>query len=73
MAGGLEFNLRSLQPLARYPADSLFVEGYLTTPGDPAGSAWKMIEDLGFEVVVDQPEGVGTTRAETREAYILGQ
>ena len=50
VAGGREFNLRSLQALAIYPADSLFVGGYLTTPGMPAPEAWKMIEDLGFEV-----------------------
>jgi biotin synthase len=50
VAGGREFNLRSLQALALYPADSLFVGGYLTTPGMPAPEAWKMIEDLGFEV-----------------------
>ncbi|WP_447977608.1 biotin synthase BioB [Candidatus Nitrospira bockiana] len=53
VAGGREFNLRSLQPLALYAADSLFVGGYLTTPGQPAPDAWRMIEDLGFEVVVD--------------------
>lgn len=52
-AGGREFNLRSLQPLALYAADSLFVNGYLTTPGQPAPEAWKMIEDLGFEIEVD--------------------
>jgi biotin synthase len=50
VAGGREFNLRSLQALALYPADSLFVGGYLTTPGMPAEEAWQMIEDLGFEV-----------------------
>jgi biotin synthase len=50
VAGGREFNLRSLQALALYPADSLFVGGYLTTPGMPAAEARKMIEDLGFEV-----------------------
>jgi biotin synthase len=50
VAGGREFNLRSLQALALYPADSLFVGGYLTTPGMPAKEAWEMIEDLGFEV-----------------------
>src|SRR4029078_9570958 len=33
IAGGREHNLRSLQPLALYPADSVFVNGYLTTPG----------------------------------------
>jgi biotin synthase len=53
VAGGREFNLRTLQPLALYAADSLFVGGYLTTPGQPAGEAWKMIDDLGFEIEVD--------------------
>ncbi len=53
IAGGREFNLRTLQPLALYPADSLFVGGYLTTPGQPPPEAWKMIEDLGFEIEVD--------------------
>ena len=54
-AGGREFNLRSLQPLALYIADSLFVNGYLTTPGDPANEVQKMIEDMGFEVAVHSP------------------
>ncbi len=54
-AGGREFNLRSLQPLALYVADSLFVNGYLTTPGQPAGEVQQMIEDMGFEVAVDVP------------------
>ncbi|HEX3203122.1 MAG TPA: biotin synthase BioB, partial [Nitrospiraceae bacterium] len=49
---GREFNLRSLQPLALYAADSMFVDGYLTTPGQPTPEAWKMIEDLGFQVEV---------------------
>ena len=54
-AGGREFNLRSLQPLALYVADSLFVNGYLTTPGDSAHEVQKMIEDMGFEVAVNTP------------------
>ncbi|MGD9851295.1 MAG: biotin synthase BioB [Nitrospirales bacterium] len=52
-AGGRERNLRSLQPLALYVADSLFVDGYLTTPGLAHQEVWKMIEDLGFTVEVD--------------------
>jgi biotin synthase len=57
IAGGREFNLRTLQPLALDPADSLFVGGYLTTPGQPAPEAWKMIADLGFEIeVAYQPQ-----------------
>ena len=60
VAGGREFNLRGLQALALYPADSLFVGGYLTTPGMPAEEAWRMIEDLGFEVdAVAAPVGSG--------------
>ncbi|MEP6957274.1 MAG: biotin synthase BioB [Nitrospirota bacterium] len=53
IAGGREHNLRSLQPLALYPADSVFVNGYLTTPGQPAPEVWGMIEDLGFKIEVD--------------------
>ena len=54
-AGGREVNLRSLQPLALYPANSIFVEGYLTTPGQQAEEARRMVEDLGFEV---EPAGL---------------
>ena len=53
IAGGREHNLRSLQPLALYPADSVFVNGYLTTPGAPAPEVWGMIRDLGFAIEVD--------------------
>jgi biotin synthase len=50
VAGGREVNLRSLQPLALYPANSIFVNGYLTTPGQEASDAHRMIADLGFEL-----------------------
>jgi biotin synthase len=52
IAGGREANLRSLQPLGLYPANSLFVSDYLTTKGQPAEDDYRMVEDLGFEVVV---------------------
>lgn len=58
IAGGREHNLRSLQPLALYPADSIFVNGYLTTPGAPAPEVWGMIEDLGFKIEVDYQQPV---------------
>ncbi len=35
IAGGREVNLRSLQPLGLYPANSIFVSDYLTTAGQP--------------------------------------
>jgi len=56
VAGGREINLRSLQPLALYPANSIFVNGYLTTPGQEASDAHQMIRDLGFEL--DQPAAI---------------
>ncbi|HUC90539.1 MAG TPA: biotin synthase BioB [Paenibacillus sp.] len=50
VAGGREVNLRSLQPLALYAANSLFVGDYLTTEGQAVSADHQMIEDLGFEI-----------------------
>jgi biotin synthase len=51
VAGGRERTLRSLQAQALYIADSIFVDGYLTTSGQKPDEAWQMISDLGFEIV----------------------
>lgn len=53
IAGGREVNLRSLQPMGLYPANSMFVSDYLTTPGQAAEADFRMIEDLGFEVIAE--------------------
>jgi biotin synthase len=50
VGGGREIHLRSLQPLSLYPANSIFVNGYLTTPGQRDSEAHQMIRDLGFEI-----------------------
>lgn len=50
VAGGREVCLRSLQPLALYPANSMFTEGYLTTPGQGESRDLEMIRDAGFFV-----------------------
>ena len=50
IAGGRETNLRQLQALALYPANSLFCNGYLTTPGQGAEADIRMITDAGFRV-----------------------
>jgi biotin synthase len=52
VAGGRELNLGWFQGLALYPANSIFVEGYLTTPGQAAAEARRMITSMGFEVEV---------------------
>jgi biotin synthase len=50
VAGGRELNLGWFQPLALYAANSIFVEGYLTTPGQAYDAAQQMVRDMGFEV-----------------------
>lgn len=55
IAGGREVHLRSLQPLGLYPANSIFIGDYLTTPGQAANSDWEMIRDAGF--VLETPDG----------------
>ncbi len=50
IAGGREVNLRSMQAMGLYAANSMFVSDYLTTPGQKAEEDFKLIQDLGFEV-----------------------
>ena len=52
-AGGWEYHMRSLKPFALYPADSIFVTGYLTTGGTPVREVRDMIDDLGFESTIE--------------------
>ncbi|MHB8633687.1 MAG: biotin synthase BioB [Thermoplasmatota archaeon] len=50
IAGGRERNLRSLQALGLFAANSLFVDGYLTTGGQGTSLDHQMVTDLGFEI-----------------------
>ncbi len=56
IAGGRETTLRNLQPLALYPANSMFTAGYLTTGGQDYDTDKRMIEDAGFEIEVAETE-----------------
>lgn len=56
-AGGWEHHMRSLKPLALYPANSIFVTGYLTTGGTSVKEVCDMIADMGFESSVEDPGG----------------
>jgi len=49
-AGGRERSLGAWQALALYPANSIFIDGYLTTEGLGAARTHRMVEDLGFTV-----------------------
>jgi len=54
IAGGRELHLGSLQPMGLYAANSIFVGDYLTTKGQTADADYKMLEDLGFEIVQNE-------------------
>jgi biotin synthase len=55
IAGGREVHLRSMQVLGLYPANSIFIGDYLTTPGQAACEDFAMIADAGF--VLEAPDG----------------
>lgn len=50
---GREFHLRSLEAMALYPANSLFLEGYLNATGAASNRTFQMISDAGFDIVSD--------------------
>lgn len=58
VAGGREVHLGWFQPLALYVANSIFVDGYLTTPGQAYDAAQRMIRDFGFEIEQSRGNGV---------------
>lgn len=60
ISGGREKNLRSLQALGLYAANSIFVGDYLTTDGQEANRDHQMIKDLGFEIEYDSQPASST-------------
>ncbi|HEY7893741.1 MAG TPA: biotin synthase BioB [Gemmatimonadaceae bacterium] len=55
IAGGREVHLRSMQVMGLYPANSIFIGDYLTTPGQAARADLEMIRDAGF--ILEAPDG----------------
>lgn len=53
IAGGREVQLGALQPLGLYAANSIFIDGYLTTDGQGQNEDIQMIQEMGFEVDQD--------------------
>ena len=75
VAGGREGHLRSLEPLSLWPANSLFVEGYLTTRGEAVDATYRMIREAGFVVdgnpLVAEPRGdAGSSDFRLRDAEV---
>lgn len=64
IAAGREFHLRSMEALSLYPANSLFLEGYLNAKGAASNRTYEMITDAGFEIVSEFGAGELVTSAE---------
>jgi len=69
VSGGREVNLRSMQAMGLYAANSMFVSDYLTTKGQPAEDDFRMVEDLGFEIIIGDHEAHAAWKA-AQEAAI---
>ena len=50
VAAGRELHLRSLEVMALYPANSLFLQGYLNVKGSSNAHTLRMIKDAGFSI-----------------------
>lgn len=50
VAAGREIHLRSMEVMALYPANSLFLDGYLNTKGSRREKTLQMIKDAGFTI-----------------------
>lgn len=72
IAGGRELNLRSMQAMGLYAANSLFVSDYLTTKGQSPELDFEMIKDLGFEIIVDDHQHSPTEAPESSELVQAG-
>jgi biotin synthase len=52
--GGREHHLRSMQGMALYPANSIFMDGYLNVMGSRQKETLRMILDAGFYIQCDE-------------------
>ncbi len=50
VAAGRELHLRSMEVMALYPANSLFLQGYLNAKGSSNAHTLRMIKDAGFSI-----------------------
>ncbi len=53
-AAGREYHLRSMEVMSLYPANSLFMDGYLNTRGKSRQDTLRMIIDAGFTIKSDK-------------------
>ena len=71
VAAGREHHLRSMEVMALYPANSMFIEGYLNATGTGTSHTLQMIEDAGFTVKTNGEGAEQLKRTEKKEGDVL--
>ena len=72
VAAGREHHLRSMEVMALYPANSMFIDGYLNAEGSAASRTMEMIRDAGFTVKtnVENTEHLNHKEAEKKDVLL---
>ena len=68
VAAGREHHLRGMEVMALYPANSMFLEGYLNATGKEASRTLQMIQDAGFIV---ETNGEISEHLQTEQGSVL--
>ena len=71
VAAGREHHLRSMEVMALYPANSMFIEGYLNATGTATSRTLQMIEDAGFRVKTNGEGGEQLKQKEVEKGDVL--
>ncbi len=72
VAAGREHHFRSMEVMALYPANSMFIDGYLNAEGSTASHTLQMIRDAGFAVKTngDDTEQLKGEESEKRDVLL---
>lgn len=72
VAAGREHHFRSMEVMALYPANSMFIDGYLNAKGSTASRTLQMIRDAGFTVKTngDDTEQLKDEEKEKRDVLL---
>ncbi len=71
IAAGREHHLRSMEVMALYPANSMFIDGYLNAEGSTASRTLEMIRDAGFTVKTNGDDTAQLKAEETERRDVL--
>ena len=71
IAAGREHHLRSMEVMALYPANSMFVEGYLNAQGAEASRTLQMITDAGFAIKTNREDVERLEKTEKKRDDVL--